>query len=117
MLMLLISIKNHKEASLPELAVSSSLLIGSRPDEAVQLQFSAEASGLLDDHMLNETVIHSVRSTINPDNHGAELAFGNDVAPFALDKDLWPPAGDQKPEASDSLNLSADQIYCKTPTA
>jgi len=113
MLMLLISIKNHKEASLPELAVSGSLLIGSRPDEAVQLQFSAEASGLPDDQMLNETV----RSTINPEHHGAELAFGSDVAPFALDKDLWPPAGDQKPEASDSLNLSADQIHCKTPTA
>ena len=113
MLMLLISIKNHKEATLPELAVSSSLLIGSRPDDAVQLQFSAEASGLPDDHMLDETV----RSTINPENHGAELAFGGDAAPFALDKDLWPPAGDQKPEASDSLNLSADQIYCKTPTA
>jgi hypothetical protein len=63
--------------------------------------------------MLNETV----RSTINPENHGAELAFGGDIAPFALDKDLWPPVGDQKPEANDSLNLSADQIHCKTPTA
>ena len=99
MLMILISIKNHKEAQLPELAVSSSILIGqSCADEKAQLHFAAEAS------VLDETV----RSTINPDHQGGELPFDSDVAPFNLDKDLQALDVDQEPAASGHLNLSAD---------